>query len=216
MKTRSAARLKMSGVLFALVLTGAACGSSDDEAATTTTAANTATTAAPSGSTDLTPVGSACSQVPTSGEGSVAGMADDTVATAASNNPLLSTLVTAVGAAGLVDTLNSTAPPAPFTVFAPINSAFEKVPAADLQALLANKAELTKVLTYHVVPGRYAVADLEDGQKLTTVEGTTLTINKADDDTLKVNDSANVVCADVPTANATVMLIDSVLMPTAE
>ena len=213
MKTRNAGRLKISGVLFVLVLTGAACSSSDDEAATTTTAAMTPTTMM--SSAQLTPTGSACGQVPKTGEGSVAGMADDTVATAASNNPLLSTLVTAVTAAGLVDTLNSTAPPAPFTVFAPINSAFDKVPAADLQALLADKATLNKVLTYHVVPGRYAVADLKDGQELTTVEGAKLKISKASDNTLKVNSTTNVVCADVPTANATVMLVDSVLMPPA-
>ncbi|NEE11421.1 fasciclin domain-containing protein, partial [Streptomyces sp. SID7499] len=80
--------------------------------------------------------------------GSLAGMAKDPVATAASNNPELSTLVSAVKKAGLVDTLNNAKD---ITVFAPTNAAFEKIPQADLEALLNDKAELTKVLTYHVV-----------------------------------------------------------------
>ena len=82
-----------------------------------------------------TPSGPACGAVPADGEGSFAGMADDPAATAASNNPELSTLVTAVGAAGLVDTLNG---PGPFTIFAPVNAAFEMIPAADLDAVLAD------------------------------------------------------------------------------
>ena len=83
----------------------------------------------------LEPSGPACASVPTDGEGSFAGMADDPAATAASNNPELSTLVAAVGAAGLVDTLNGEGP---FTIFAPANSAFAKLPAGDLDALLAD------------------------------------------------------------------------------
>ena len=83
----------------------------------------------------MAPSGPACASVPTDGEGSFDGMADDPAATAASNNPELSTLVAAVGAAGLVDTLNGEGP---FTIFAPANSAFEKIPAADLEALLAD------------------------------------------------------------------------------
>ena len=90
-------------------------------------------------------------RVPADGEGSFAGMADDPAATAASNNPELSTLVSAVGAAGLVDTLNGTGP---FTIFAPANSAFEKIPQADLDALLADPTgALTDILTIHVVAG---------------------------------------------------------------
>ena len=99
----------------------------------------------------MEPSGPACASVPTDGEGSFAGMADDPAATAASNNPELSTLVTAVDAAGLVDTLNGEGP---FTIFAPANSAFAKVPAADLEALLADpQGALTDILTLHVVAG---------------------------------------------------------------
>ncbi len=207
-------KLIFPAVMLSLAIGVSACGSdSEDEAASVSTTAAAPTTAMPS--TDLKPTGSACNQVPTSGEGSVVGMSDDTVGTAASNNPLLTTLVKAVTAADLVPTLNSTASPAPFTVFAPINPAFEKIPADTLNALLADKAQLTKVLTYHVVSGRYSIADLKDGQKLTTVEGQQIIINKASDNTLKVNGTSNVVCGDVPTANATVMLIDTVLMPPA-
>ena len=106
---------------------------------------------APADGAAMAPSGPACASVPTDGEGSFAGMADDPAATAASNNPELSTLVTAVGAAGLVDTLNGEGP---FTIFAPANSAFAKVPAADLDALLADpQGALTDILTIHVVGG---------------------------------------------------------------
>ena len=103
------------------------------------------------------PVGAACSAIPADGAGSTAGMAQDPAATAASNNPVLSTLVSAVQAAGLVDTLNDTS--AKYTIFAPSNDAFAKIPAADLQALLANKQMLTDVLTYHVYAGQEYTLD---------------------------------------------------------
>lgn len=204
MNTGSKTRLKIAGVLTALVLTGAACSSDSDETTDTTAASGNTTT------TMLTPTGSACSQVPTEGEGSVAGMADDTVGTAASNNPLLTTLVTAVTEAGLVDTLNGAGP---FTVFAPVNDAFAKVPEADLTALLANKEQLTSVLTYHVVPERLTASDLSDGESVTTVQGATINVS-VDGDAVKVNDS-NVICANVPVANGVVHLIDTVMMPPA-
>src|ERR1700729_393933 len=110
--------------------------------------------------------------VPTSGAGSFTGMATAPVATAASANPLLSTLVTAVKQAGLVDTLNSAAG---INVFAPDNSAFAKIPASTLKSVLADKAELTKVLTYHVVAGRVTPAELASGKALKTLEGSTVT-----------------------------------------
>src|SRR5688500_11294686 len=97
------------------------------------------------------PFGAGCSAVPADGEGSFTGMADDPVATAASNNPALSTLVQAVTAANLVDSFNSQQD---ITVLAPANPAFEAVPADALQALLADNAQLTAVLTHHVIAGR--------------------------------------------------------------
>ena len=158
------------------------------------------------------PVGAACAAVPTEGEGSVSGMADDPVGTAASNNPLLSTLVAAVSAAGLVDTLNTGGP---FTVFAPINTALDKIEPATLEGVVADVDALTGILTYHVVPEQLSGADLVAGGTFATVNGAELTVAQVND-TLVVNGgAAAVLCGDVPTANATVFLIDSVLMPPA-
>jgi uncharacterized surface protein with fasciclin (FAS1) repeats len=135
-------------------------------------------------------------------------MATAPVATAASANPVLSTLVTAVKKAGLVDTLNAANG---ITVFAPDNSAFAKIPAATLDGVLANKTELTQVLTYHVVSGRYTPAQLAPGKTLKTLEGGTVTTAMSGG-TYTVN-GADVVCGNVQTANATVYIIGSVLMP---
>lgn len=152
------------------------------------------------------PFGDACGAVPTDGEGSFDGMADDPVATAASNNPVLSTLVTAVDAAGLVDTLNTGGP---WTVFAPYDDAFAAIPQADLDALLADTDQLTSVLTYHVVEGELAPEDLAGTH--TTVNGDTLVV-EGSGESFTVN-GADVVCGDVHTANAVVYVIDEVLMP---
>lgn len=135
-------------------------------------------------------------------------MADDPVATAASKNPALSTLVTAVQKAGLVDTLNNAKD---VTVFAPTNDAFAKIPKADLDKVLADKEMLTKILTYHVVDEPVDKADLADGS-FKTLQGGTLTTDGSGD-AYKVNDSATIVCGDVQTSNATVHIIDTVLMP---
>ncbi|MFC7447738.1 fasciclin domain-containing protein [Rhodococcus daqingensis] len=144
------------------------------------------------------------------GGGSISGMAQDPVAVAASNNPLLTTLVSAVSGqlnpdVNLVDTLNG----GQFTVFAPVDEAFGKVDPATIDTLKTDDALLTKVLTYHVVPGQIPPSEIA-GQH-PTVEGAAVTVTGSGD-ALKVND-ANVVCGGVSTANATVYLIDSVLMP---
>lgn len=156
------------------------------------------------------PFGPACASVPKEGAGSLEGMAKDPVATAASNNPELSTLVSAIQKAGLVDTLNNAEN---ITVFAPTNAAFEKIPQADLNALLNDKEELTKVLTYHVVGEKLTTKQLEDGT-YKTLQGTDLTVKGSGTD-FTVNDSSKIVCGNVPTANATVNLVDTVLMPTS-
>jgi uncharacterized surface protein with fasciclin (FAS1) repeats len=156
------------------------------------------------------PFGPACASVPKEGAGSLEGMAKDPVATAASNNPELSTLVSAVQKAGLVDTLNNAEN---ITVFAPTNDAFEKIPQADLNALLNDKEELTKVLTYHVVGEKLTTKQLEDGT-YKTLQGRDLTVTGSGTD-FTVNDSSKIVCGNVPTANATVNLVDTVLMPTS-
>ncbi len=117
------------------------------------------------------------------------------------------TLVTAVKAAGLVDTLKGKGP---FTVFAPTDAAFAKIPKADLDALLKDKAKLTKVLTYHVVPGAVMAADVKPGE-VKTVEGGSLTIT-AHNGTVMVND-AKVIKTDIKADNGVIHVIDTVLMP---
>jgi uncharacterized surface protein with fasciclin (FAS1) repeats len=168
-------------------------------------ASSAASGAAASTTSDFGP---GCASVPASGAGSFTGMATAPVATAASANPVLSTLVTAVKQAGLVDTLNSAAG---ITVFAPDNSAFAKIPASTLKSVLADKPELTKILTYHVVAGRVTPAELASGKTLKTLEGGTVTPAMMGS-SYTVN-GASVVCGNVQTANATVYIIGSVLMP---
>ncbi len=153
------------------------------------------------------PFGAGCSAVPSSGKGSFSGMSKDPVATAASNNPALSTLVTAVKKAGLVDTLNSAQN---ITVFAPTNDAFKKIPAKTLNKVLANKKTLSSILTYHVIGQKIAPTGLASGS-FKSLQGGMVTTSGSGE-SYKVND-ANVVCGNVQTANATVYIIDSVLMP---
>ncbi|MEV4195031.1 fasciclin domain-containing protein [Streptomyces toxytricini] len=154
------------------------------------------------------PFGPGCASVPKEGAGSFEGMAQDPVATAASNNPALSTLVTAVKQAGLVDTLNNAKD---ITVFAPTNEAFAKIPKADLDKVLADKEALTNILTYHVVGQRLTPQQLENGSFETLQKGSITT--KGSGESYKVNDTAAVVCGNVKTANANVYVIDTVLMP---
>jgi uncharacterized surface protein with fasciclin (FAS1) repeats len=161
-----------------------------------------------SGSATSMDFGSGCASVPKSGAGSFTGMSTAPVATAASANPVLSTLVTAVKKAGLVDTLNSAKS---ITVFAPANSAFAKIPSGTLNSVLANKAELTKILTYHVAAGRYTPAELATGKPIKTLEGGTVTPAKMGGN-YTVN-GAQIVCGNVQTANATVYIIGTVMMP---
>ena len=158
------------------------------------------------------PTGPFCASIPPEGEGSFAGMSDDPVATAASNNPYLTTLVSAVQAAGLVDTLNGEGP---FTVFAPNNEAFAKIPPDDLDAILADTDLLTRILTYHVVAGqRLSSADLLDAGFAETVQGSDLVFTAASDGSITINDGAAMLtCADIQTQNATVHVIDTVLVP---
>lgn len=218
MKTSN--KRKLAAVVLPFALLVAACGSDGSDGASSD--GDTATTAPAEEGTDTTmaeegmdeemaaPEGEGCAAVPTEGEGSVEGMADDPVGTAASNNPLLTTLVAAVTEADLVDTLNG---PGPFTVFAPTDDAFAKIPEADLEGVLADKELLTSILTYHVIPEQIAPEDL-DGT-FTTVNGAELTISGEAPSFDVADGGATVICSGVPTANATVYVIDTVLMPPA-
>jgi uncharacterized surface protein with fasciclin (FAS1) repeats len=134
-----------------------------------------------------------------------AAQAADIVDTAVSAGNF-NTLVTALQAAGLVDTLKG---PGPFTVFAPTDAAFAKIAPADLDALLKDKAALTRVLTYHVVPGRVMAADVRDGSVM-TVQGSSVTLATQGGVTV---DGAAVVTADVPADNGVIHAIDTVIMP---
>ena len=127
----------------------------------------------------------------------------DTAASAGSFN----TLVAAVKAAGLVDTLKG---PGPFTVFAPTDEAFAKIPKAKLDALLKDKAALTKILTYHVVSGKVMAADVKPGA-VKTVEGSSLTVSAAGGKVMV--DKAHVVKTDIVADNGVIHVIDTVIMP---
>jgi len=215
-------RIRRTAVVLAatavLPLALSACsdsGSGSDSAKSdaSTKASAAATDNSMSGSDSTTadqPFGTGCAAVPKSGSGSFDGMAQDPVATAASNNPALSTLVAAVKKAGLVDTLNNAQN---ITVFAPTNDAFAKIPKATLDKVLNDKAQLTKILTYHVVGQKLTPANLENGS-FDTLEKSKLT-TAGSGESYTVNDSAKVVCGNVKTANANVYIIDTVLMPTS-
>ncbi|OLT40333.1 fasciclin [Saccharomonospora sp. CUA-673] len=158
--------------------------------------------------------GPGCADVPSdpNDEGSVQGMVDDPVGTAASNNPLLTKLTAAVKAAGLVDTLNKQ--DAHYTVFAPADPAFDQLPPKTLKALLEDpsmKKDLQSTLTYHVVPKRMDAEELTEAGSVETVQGGKVEIGgSAKAPTVN---GAEVLCGNVPTANATVFVIDKVLQP---
>jgi uncharacterized surface protein with fasciclin (FAS1) repeats len=193
--------------------TSASETSSSTSAEASSSAATTTTTAMADPAADL--IGSGCAayaeQVP-EGPGSVAGMSQDPVTVAASNNPMLKTLTQALSGqlnpqVNLVDTLNG----GEFTVFAPTDDAFAKIDPATIEKLKTDKDLLTSILTYHVVPGQASPAKVAGTHK--TVQGADVTV-AGEGDGLKVND-AGLVCGGVSTANAQVYMIDTVLMPPA-
>jgi uncharacterized surface protein with fasciclin (FAS1) repeats len=220
MKTVPNKTITAASLAAIAVLGLSACSSSTDTASTTTTEATTSevttttTTAMADPAANL--VGAGCAdyakQVPT-GPGSVAGMAAGNVTAATANNPLLTTLNSALSGklnpnVNLIDTLNG----GEFTVFAPTDDAFAKIDAATIEKLKTDSDLLTSILTYHVVPGQATPAQVVGEHK--TVQGATVTVTGSGDN-LKVND-AGVVCGGVQTTNAQVYLIDTVLMPPAQ
>jgi uncharacterized surface protein with fasciclin (FAS1) repeats len=204
------------GLAAALSVGAVACGS-DSKDSSSSSGGSTATTAMKGSSTTMMAsltsanFGPGCAAVPTSGAGSFDMMAAEPAATAASSNPALSTLVSAVTAAGLGDTLNGEGP---FTIFAPTNDAFAKIPAATLSSVLADPSgALTKILTYHVIAGQSLNAQqLADAGMEKTVEGSEVKIAKSGD-TIEINGTSAVVCGNVKVGNGTVQIIDTVLMP---
>lgn len=232
MNVRTRTSYAVAGIATLAVLGLSACSSNSDTGSdSTTTDSQSDTMTDDSTSDDMTDdstegsddmaadpaanlVGPGCAayaeQVP-DGAGSITGMSTDPVAVAASNNPLLTTLTAAVSGelnpdVNLVDTLNG----GEFTVFAPVDDAFAKIDAATLDSLKTDSDTLTKILTYHVVPGQLTPDQVVGEHE--TVEGGTVEVTGSGDE-LMVNDAA-VVCGGVMTQNATVYLVDSVLMPT--
>ncbi len=232
MNVRTRTSYAVAGIATLAVLGLSACSSDSDtgsDSTTTDSASDTMTDDSTSddmtddsteGSDDMAAdpaanlVGPGCAayaeQVP-DGAGSITGMSTDPVAVAASNNPLLTTLTAAVSGelnpdVNLVDTLNG----GEFTVFAPVDDAFAKIDAATLDSLKTDSDALTKILTYHVVPGQLTPDQVVREHE--TVEGGTVEVTGSGDE-LMVNDAA-VVCGGVMTQNATVYLVDTVLMPT--
>lgn len=223
MQTIKRTTFTVAGVAAAALLSLTACGGSastsgssapaESPAATSMAPKPSATASAAAMDPAANLVGPGCAgyaeKVP-SGAGSVEGMALDPVAVAASNNPILTTLTAAVSGklnpkVDLVDTLNG----GEFTVFAPVDDAFAKIDAATIETLKTDDALLSKILTYHVVPGQITPDKIAGTHA--TVQGGSVTVTGSGDQ-LKV-DNANVVCGGVQTKNATVYLIDSVLMP---
>lgn len=198
--------------VLAATLTLASCG-------TDTTKTETATTANPADSVAAMAGDSARMAKP---EGvmvdGVAMTADKDIVDNAAGAKSVSTLVSAVKAAGLVETLKGAGP---FTVFAPTNAAFDKLPKGAVAGLMdpASKEKLKGVLTYHVIPGRLVAADLKDGQELTTVNGEKLKISVKDGKVMVGNGKdapATVQIADVISSNGVTHVIDTVILPTAK
>ena len=177
-------KTRLIAFMAIIALLVAACSSSDEDAATTTTEAPTETTAAE--------------------------MMEETVVDVAISNDF-TTLVAAVQAAGLVETLQGDGP---FTVFAPTDEAFAALPEGTLDSLLADPAALAEILTYHVVSGKVLAADVVGLDSATTVQGSDISIEVVDGGVV-LNGSSNVIATDVEASNGVVHVIDSVILPPA-
>jgi uncharacterized surface protein with fasciclin (FAS1) repeats len=194
----------VGGIMAGVALTAAACGSSTPSAAP---AASRSHHAMASHHAVTAQFGSDCGMVPATGMGSFHGMSMDPVVTAAGHDPLLTSFAADVKMAGLTGDLNSMHA---FTVFAPANSAFARLPASEMD-MMHSAAELAKVLKYHVVSGRVTPAELAHGMALRTLEGGSVKGAKMGS-VYEVN-NAQVICGNIQTANATVYVINKVLVP---
>lgn len=154
-------------------------------------------------------IGDACGQLPATGKGSVAGMAAAPVATAVSDNSQLSELANVISKAGLTKTLNSATA---VSLFAPDDSAFHALGSTDLKKLMASKADLAKMVEYHIVKSRVTPADLAAGKPLPTEVGLAVHPTKSGD-VYKVN-TAQVTCGNIQTSNGTLYIVNKVLIPT--
>ena len=208
-------RAALAMITAAVALTATACAStaSSTSAASPAPSATAATipraAASPSESMAETAetIGTDCGMIPAAGMGSMHGMAMDPVVTAASHNPLITTLAAEIMKADLTATLNSAKS---ITVFAPDNQAFKALTSHDM-AMMSGMTELAKILKYHIVSGRVTPAKLASGMALTTLEGGSLTGAKMG--SVYEIGKAHVICGNIQTANATVYVINKVLVP---
>lgn len=219
MKSRKLLQGMLALAAFSMV--AAACGDDKETVSTTIAPAESVAPDTTEAATDTTMAEMASSEICSAddlvaavqggdSEGTLEGMTDDPVATAASNNPVLTTLVAAVTAAGLGDTLNGAEA---LTVFAPTDCAFAALDPATLEAALADPSGLlTTVLGFHVIPERLSAADLAGVTELTTFTGEVLSV-KAVGDEITLNGTTMVVVGEIQTSNATVYLVDSVMLP---
>jgi uncharacterized surface protein with fasciclin (FAS1) repeats len=204
-------------VASSLVVALSACSSDDANGSSASSTAGSSASGSGGGTAPAAdaPFGAGCAAVPADGPGSFAAMAAAPVATAAAGNPALSALMQAMTTANLVDSLNATPE---LTVLAPANPAFEAVPPDTRQALTGDNAQLTALLLHHVIQGRLT-PDRLAGTHTTlnndevTIAGSGSSFTIAGEGTV-VGTAASVICGNVPTANATVYVIDQVLKPT--
>lgn len=197
-------RTGLAAAALSLTFGMAACGSDSDTGSDEPSSPDSTESEEMDGAMET--FGPGCSQIPEDGAGSLTGMAEEPVASAAGNNPLLSTLVSAVQEADLVDTLNSEES---LTVFAPVDDAFAEIPQDELDALLADQDQLTTVLTHHVVAGELGPDEIAGDHE--TLAGDTLTVEGSGEEFMV--DDADIICGNIQTSNATVYLTDGVLMP---
>ena len=200
--------LALGALVSGLALAATACGSSGSPAASGSGSSHPmASHSHPMTHAASSVFGSDCGMIPATGMGSLHGMGMDPVVTATTHNPLLSDLSRAINGAGLASSLDAMHM---LTVFAPADSAFSKL-SGSAMTMMHSRAELTKILKYHVVSGRVTPAELASGKPLTTLEGSTLKPSKMGA-VYEVN-SADVICGGIRTANATVYIINKVLIP---
>jgi uncharacterized surface protein with fasciclin (FAS1) repeats len=208
----------LAALALTMSLGVAACGGSDEaDSASDETTSSASTSEEPMADETTEPAmdasegtfGDGCAAIPADGAGSFDGMATEPVANAASANPLLKTLVAAVTKAGLVDTLNSAEG---ITVFAPTDDAFAKIPKKTLDAVLKDKKTLTAILTHHVVPETLTPDNLAGTHQ--TLNKDELVVEGQDEMfTADAEEQANIICGNIQTANATVYVVDTVMMP---
>ncbi|MFI6450059.1 fasciclin domain-containing protein [Streptosporangium amethystogenes] len=202
--------LLVSG-LSALMLSAlpVAAGAATHSAPTPTPSASSpGHTSSPSAGVSGKPVGPGCSALPATGKGSLGNAARERVTTAVAENPELSTLSTAIKDAGLTNKLYTAKG---VTIFAPSNAAFNQLPPGTIKKLMADKPQLAKLLTYHVVEGKKSPSQLV-GAPLKTMQGGQITV-KGSGQNFIVSGRAKVVCGGIATKNATVYIIDKVLIP---